>query len=122
MESSNKSIAILSTRGPFARSNAKESIDVALIFGSYEQNTHLFFQGDGVYQLMAEQQAEKINVNNFLKTFAAFHFYDLDKVYVCKKSLEERSLLENFHIENVHVLNTIEFSQALHQHQMIFNF
>jgi len=122
MENMNKSIAILSTSAPFSQSNAKEAMDVALIFGSYEQNTHLFFQGDGVYQLMAEQQPEKINVKNFLKTFSAFHFYDLDNVYVCKNSLEERSLLENFHIENVQVLNVNEFSQALHQHQTILNF
>ena len=118
----NKSIAILNTKAPFAQSNAKESMDVALIFGSYEQNTHLFFQGDGVYQLLTKQRPSNISIKDFLKTFSAFEFYDLNNIFVCQRSLTERKILADFHINNVQVLNNEDFTAALHQHPVIFNF
>ena len=122
MTKSAQSIAIINTKPPFACSNAKEAMDVALIFGSYELNTHLFFQGDGVSQLINGQSPEPISLKNFLKTFSAFEFYDLNHIYVCERSLSERKLLPNFHIDNVKVLNTEDFSTALHQHQILFTF
>jgi tRNA 2-thiouridine synthesizing protein C len=122
MTNLNKSIAILNTKAPFAQSNAKESIDVALIFGTYEQNTHLFFQGDGVYQLLNKQTPDNISIKDFLKTFSAFEFYDLNNIYVCQRSLTERKLLADFHISNVQVLSNEDFTTALHQHSVILNF
>ena len=116
------SVAILNTKAPFATMDAKESMDLALIMGSYEQNTHLYFQGDGVLQLIDQQSPETINLKNFLKTFSAFTFYDLDKVFVCKKSLEERQLTNTFHLDGVEILEQAEFSLALHRHSHIFRF
>ena len=117
-----KSIAILNTCPPFAQATAKEALDVALIYGSYEQSTHLFYQGDGVYQLISQQQPELITTKDFLKTFSAFEFYELDHVYVCQQSLAERGLQENFHIENVIVLPPNEFALMLKQHNVILTF
>ncbi|MEW6991655.1 sulfurtransferase complex subunit TusC [Colwelliaceae bacterium 6441] len=118
----NKTIGILNTSSPFGQSNAKDSLDVALIMGSYEQNTHLFFQGDGVWQLMDGQQPESINTKDFLKTFSAFEFYDIEKIYVCQESLTERGLSELFHIENVQVLNITDFSTKLSESDVILRF
>ena len=60
-----KSVAIINTNAPLSKANAKDALDVALIFGSYEQAVSLYFQGDGVYQLIAEQQPEKIQLEYF---------------------------------------------------------
>ena len=76
MATLNKKVAILNTKAPFAHATAKEALDVALIYGSYEQETSLFYQGDGVYQLVNEQQPELINAKNFLKTFL-FNLVDI---------------------------------------------
>lgn len=122
MANTSKSIAIVNNKPPFAHASAKEAMDIALIFGSYEQNTHLFFQGDGVYQLIADQNPNDIEIKDFLKTFSAFEFYDLHNIYVCQRSLVERELLADFHIDNVKVLEPSSFSLALHQHQVILNF
>ncbi|MCO4797750.1 MAG: sulfurtransferase complex subunit TusC [Colwelliaceae bacterium] len=117
-----KTIAILNTSSPFGQSDAKDALDIALIMGSYEQKTHLFFQGDGVWQLITKQDPECINVKNFLKTFAAFEFYDLEKIYVCKKSLEQRNLPVKFHIDNVQALDIDDFSLALNSSDIILRF
>ena len=117
-----KSVAIINTNAPLSKANAKDALDVALIFGSYEQSVSLYFQGDGVYQLIAEQQPEKVQQKDFLKTFAALEFYDIENIYVCHHSLIQRGLADNFSIENVQILNRNDFSTSLHQHQTILRF
>lgn len=115
-------LGILNTTAPFSSIAGKEALDIALIFGSFEQAVSLFFQGDGVYQLIGNQQAEKISTKNYLKTFSAFEFYDIDTVYVCKNSLIKRNLANDFHIENVTLLSKDEFAIRLKQHQHILRF
>ncbi|MFT6900108.1 MAG: tRNA 2-thiouridine synthesizing protein C [Colwellia sp.] len=117
-----KSVAVINASAPLSKANAKDALDIALIFGSYEQAVSLYFLGDGVYQLIAEQQPEKVEQKNFLKTFAALEFYDIENIYVCHHSMIERGLTNHFSIENVQVLNRDDFSTSLHQHQTILRF
>ena len=122
MSSTEKSVAIINSNAPLSKANAKDALDVALIFGSYEQSVSLYFQGDGVYQLIAHQQPEKVQQKDFLKTFAALAFYDIENIFICHDSLIQRGLADNFSIENVQVLNRNEFAISLHQHQTILRF
>jgi len=122
MTAKNKSIAIINSTAPFSRVNGKEALDLALIFGSYEQDTSLFFQGDGVYQLVKHLTPERISSKDYLKTFAAFEFYDIEHVYVCAASLTQRTLENDFHIDNVTVLSPDDFSKELHLRQIILRF
>ena len=116
------SVAILNASAPFSQANAKDALDVALIFGAYEQTISLYFQGDGVYQLIPKQNPESIQQKDFLKTFAALEFYDIENIYVCRESLAQRNLPESFSIENVQIFSREEFSTSLHQHQTILRF
>jgi len=116
------SIAIINSKAPFGSTAGKEALDVALIFGSYEQSVSLFFHGDGVYQLITNQQPELLGIKNYLKTFSAFEFYDIEKIYVCEKSLSDRQLHTNFHIENVDVLCSREFYEKLSLADTILRF
>ena len=117
-----KNLAIINSKAPFSSTYGKDSLDVALIFGSFEQEISLFFQGDGVYQLMANQSGATISVKDYLKTFSAFEFYDIEHIYVCQQSLIDRELSDSFHIENVQVLAATDFSLALKQHKHILRF
>ena len=119
---SNRTVAILNTEAPFSSATGKESLDTALIFGSYEQAISLFFIGDGVFQVIGDQNATEIEIKDYLKTFSALGFYDIENIYVCRESLTERNLPENFHISNIQVLSNKDFSQRLHQHNVIFRF
>ncbi|MGL1957469.1 MAG: sulfurtransferase complex subunit TusC [Colwellia sp.] len=115
-------IAIINSKAPFASANGKDALDIALIFGSFEQKVSLFFQGDGVFQLISGQDGTKISVKDYLKTFSAFEFYDLERVYVCQQSLIERNLAADFHIEQVQVLSIQVFAEKLAAHKTILRF
>ncbi|MBU2871464.1 sulfurtransferase complex subunit TusC [Colwellia sp. E2M01] len=115
-------LAIINSKAPFSSNHGKDALDIALIFGSFEQQVSLFFQGDGVYQLIANQDATLVSIKDYLKTFAAFEFYDIENVYVCQQSLSNRKLSEKFHVENVQVLASNEFRTAVNKHQHVLRF
>ena len=115
-------LAIINSKAPFSSNHGKEALDVALIFGSFEQKVSLFFQGDGVYQLIANQDGRLVSIKDYLKTFSAFEFYDIEDIFVCQQSLVNRQLDETFHINDVQVLTSIDFGLALNRHQHILRF
>ncbi len=115
-------LAIINSKAPFSSAVGKESLDVALIFASYEQGVSLFFQGDGVFQLVTGQDGSILSAKDYLKTFSAFEFYDIEQVFVCEKSLVERNLTNNFHIDGVTVANSKRFGEQLAQHKHILRF
>ena len=115
-------LAIINSKAPFSSNYGKDALDVALIFGSFEQKVSLFFQGDGVYQLIANQDGSLVSIKDYLKTFSAFEFYDIEDIYVCQQSLINRQLAETFHIDNVNVLASVEFGLALNRHQHVLRF
>jgi len=117
-----KTLAVLNSHSSFNANYGREALDIALIFGSYEQEVSLFFQGEGVRQLIAHQNAESIKYKDYLATFSALEFYDVENLYVCEESLQQRNLSTDFHVDNVHILNAEEFSQQLRQHQTILRF
>ena len=117
-----KPLAIINSKAPFSNTAGKDALDIALIFGSFEQPISLFFQGDGVWQLCKSQDGSLISIKDYLKTFSAFEFYDIENIYACKMSLTERNLSDTFHIENVAVLDSTAFADKLAEHNTIFRF
>ncbi|MBL4823467.1 MAG: sulfurtransferase complex subunit TusC [Colwellia sp.] len=117
-----KLTAILNAKAPYSNAAGKDALDIALIFGSFEQPTSIFFQGDGVWQLIQGQNGVIISVKDYLKTFAAFEFYDIENIYICQESLSERGLTADFHIEQVAVLASKEFADKLATHHTILRF
>lgn len=115
-------LAIINSKAPFGSTYGKDALDIALIFGSFEQKVSLFFQGDGVHQLTTGQDASLLSIKDYLKTFSAFEFYDIEDIYVCQQSLVNRQLSEEFHIENVQVLPSVAFADAINRHQHILRF
>ncbi len=121
-ETIENSLAIINSKAPYSNTAGKDALDIALIFGSFEQAISLFFQGDGVWQLIPAQDGASIFVNDYLKTFAAFEFYDIEGVYVCQKSLQDRNLNEDFHIKGVQLLKQTDFAKKLAEHPHILRF
>jgi len=117
-----KTLAIINAKAPYGNSAGKDALDIALIFGSFEQPVSLFFQGDGVWQLLSEQDGSIISVKDYLKTFAAFEFYDIEEVYICAASLTERNLPIDFHIDAIQVVNPTAFAEKLALHHTILRF
>lgn len=89
-----KKIAIINRQAPFNTADARESMDMALIFAAYDQQVTVIFIDDGVYQLLDGQNAELVDGKDFLATMKTFELYDIEQIIVCRQSLQQRGLGE----------------------------
>lgn len=117
-----KKYAIVNTSSTFKKFNAKEALDAALILASYEMDVSLFFIADGVYQTQASQNPELVSGKDFISSFKALGFYDIESIYISESCLRERQLSSNFAFKDVNLVNKNEFSMFLNQADVILTF
>ncbi|TGO03720.1 sulfur oxidoreductase [Candidatus Thiomargarita nelsonii] len=90
-----KKFLYVNRKAPYGTVYALESLEVVLIGAAFDQDVSLAFIDDGVYQLKKGQQtsvSSGIGMKDFSKTYRALEGYDVEKLYVDKKSMEERGL------------------------------
>jgi tRNA 2-thiouridine synthesizing protein C len=89
---SNKRILIVCRQAPYGNALAREAIDVALATAVFDQNLALLFIGDGVWQLLKNQQSESIAAKSQQKMLAALVLYDIEDIYVDSEALNSRNI------------------------------
>lgn len=77
----NKSLLVLVRYPPYGNSLARVSLDVALAAAAFDQEVSLLFLGDGVLQLLPEQDSRALGMKNQGRTLASLPLYDIDRVY-----------------------------------------
>ncbi|MFT6388335.1 MAG: tRNA 2-thiouridine synthesizing protein C [Cellvibrionaceae bacterium] len=87
-----KKIGIIIRHAPYGNNFAQETLDAILAASVYGQILTLIFIGDGVFQLLKEQDSKAIQQKSFEKQLTAFELYDLDRLFICKRSLDERGV------------------------------
>ena len=65
---------------PYGSSLARASLDVALAAAAFEQPVKLLFMGDGVLQLLPEQDSRAIGQKNIGRLLSSLPLYDIDMV------------------------------------------
>jgi tRNA 2-thiouridine synthesizing protein C len=78
----NKRLLLLIRHSPYGSSLARASIDVALAAAAFDQAVSLLFVGDGVLQLVPDQDTQQQGVRNLGKLLASLPLYDIEQVYV----------------------------------------
>ncbi len=82
MVAGRKSILVVVRRSPYGSSLARASLDVALSAAAFDLPLSLLFMGDGVLQLLTEQDSRGIGVKNIGRLLASLPLYDIEHVYV----------------------------------------
>ncbi len=83
MACSNKRTLLLVLRhSPYGSSLAKASVDVALASAAFNQAADLLFLGDGVLQLLPDQDSHRLGIKNIGRLLSSLPHYDIDSVYV----------------------------------------
>jgi tRNA 2-thiouridine synthesizing protein C len=116
------SIAIINQSAPYGTSHASESLDLAMIAGTFGQEISLFFIGDGVFQLLREQNPEIKGVKNLSKVMKSLVFFEVDKLYVCEHSMHERGLTQDNLCVSAVPLTQTTISEHLSSHSRIMVF
>lgn len=87
-----KRILFLLRQTPYQSSRAVEAIEAILVAGVFEQDVSVLFKGDGVWQLIKEQDGGAFGTRTVGKMLGALREYGVTKLFVCQPSLAERGL------------------------------
>ncbi|RXJ73423.1 sulfurtransferase complex subunit TusC [Veronia nyctiphanis] len=87
-----KKVGFVFSSAPHGSASGREGLDAVLSTSSYSENLALFFVGDGVLQLLKGQAPEKVLCRDYISTFKMLSLCDVEEIYVCQISLEERGI------------------------------
>lgn len=118
-------LAILFTQPPFGSSVSREGLDALLAASAFcdEEELAICFLNDGVFNLVAGQQPEKILQKDHIATFKLIELYDLTECFVCQESIVERGL-ENAEwvLNDVKKVSRNALFDVLHQADKVLTF
>lgn len=116
-------VAFVFTRAPHGTSAGREGLDAALATAALSEDIGLFFIGDGVLQLTADQQPAAIHSRHYAATFGVLALYDIEQCYLCLDSLTARGLAaEAPRVLDVKMLDAAALRQLLANYDRILTF
>ncbi|ABK44214.1 DsrE family protein [Magnetococcus marinus MC-1] len=72
-----------------------EGLEVKLIMAAYDADISVVFMDDGVFALRAGQDTKELGIKGFEATYGVMVDYEIEKVFVDRKSMEDRGMTED---------------------------
>lgn len=108
-----KKFMFVNRKPPHGTIYALEVLEMVLISAAFDQDVHLAFVDDGIYQIKKGQAPAEIGVKNFAPTYRALEGYDIEKLYVEAEGLAERGLTEDDLLVPVEVISRAEMGKLM---------
>ncbi|WP_413112812.1 sulfurtransferase complex subunit TusC [Thaumasiovibrio sp. DFM-14] len=89
-----KTLGFIFQSAPHGSVAGREGVDAVLASAAYCEQIKVFFLADGVLQLLSGQQPEHILSRSYAQSFKLFELYDIEDIYICQTSLQERGLVQ----------------------------
>ena len=119
---SGKKLLAIIRHSPYGDSLARTSIETALAASAFDQSVCLLFLGDGVLQLMPDQEPSALGSRNLGRLLASLPLYDIESVYVDAQAVSRyRVKLENTPVSAV-PLQPPEMVELLREHDLLLGF
>lgn len=117
-----KSFLFICRRAPYGNSLAREALDVALTAATFDQTVAMLFTGDGVLQLLAQQNPAAIGQKALDKQLAALPLYDIDTIYVDAAALSARGFEASQLNLPVQLLSAEQMTAQIAAHDVVMGF
>ncbi|MBI5163126.1 MAG: sulfurtransferase complex subunit TusC [Magnetospirillum sp.] len=115
-----KKFMYVNRKAPYGTIYALEVLEMVLISAAFDQDVHMAFLDDGVYQIKKGQDPMSgAGMKNFSPTYRALEGYDIEKLYVEQESLEERGLTEADLLVPVEVLSRADMAKLMGEMDVI---
>lgn len=107
---------------PYGSGLAKAALDTALATAAFDQPVDLLFIGDGVLQLIPDQDSHASGIKNLGRQLASLPLYDINRVYVDTQAATHYNLdLSKVPVE-AHPLNESEMRQLMTGYDHLLGF
>lgn len=107
---------------PHGSASGREGVDALLAASAYCEDITVIFMGDGVYQLLSGQQPVPILSKDYAPMFKLFELYDIEHVYVCQHSLQQRGLRCDDLLIDVIEIDQKTLQQHIQQSKQLLSF
>jgi len=111
----------ISRTAPYGSNRAQLCLDAAFAAAVFEQHVSYLFMDDGVYQLMANQEAEGISSKTLGRILETLDLYGIEDVFVLASSLEQRQLTAEDLLLPVKLVGKSEAAELLEHSDCVFN-
>lgn len=120
-QSATGNFTFISRSAPYGSNRAQLCLDSAFAAAVFEQQVSYLFMDDGVYQLVANQDAEAISSKTLGRMLETLDLYGIEDVMVLDSSLAERQLKEDDLLMPVTVIDAAAAKDLLARSQTVIN-
>lgn len=115
-------ILVMQRQAPYGNSLAREGVDYIFTCAAYDQDLSVLFSGDGVFQLIENQQSDHIKLKTHLGALKLFELYDIEKIYAISEDLLERNIEQTMLGIEVSIITRAEAKALIKTQQHIIGF
>lgn len=116
-----KKVLFVQQRAPYGSLFGREGLD-AILMGSAFVDCSVFFSGDGIFQILKDQQPDAIHLKNYSVTYEALEDYGVTRLYALDKDLEERGIDAGDLLVPVEILSSSMVAEMFDDHAAILSF
>ena len=87
-----KSVLIRMSKSPLNGLISGEQLETAMVAATFEQEVSILFIGDGVFNLLPVKKPKEVPGYNIEKMLLALPTFDVNALFICEPSLEQRKI------------------------------
>ncbi len=107
------------THSPVGNIIAKEAVDAALAFATYDQPIALLFSGVAVTSLRPQPESSAAGAKDLAKLLKSLPLFDVERVYLCQQSAEQHCITKEQCVVDVTLLDFTQQQALLQEAQHV---
>jgi len=107
---------------PHGSTAGEEAVEAILASSVFEPTLTVLFEGDGVLQLLADQQADTLGTRDVAANWTALPVYEVEDLRVHEPSLRQRGLSQADLILDVSLVDDAQMTALIAQADQILGF
>lgn len=114
-----KSISFIFNKAPYGDQSGRELLDICLMCSAFEMPISVIFKDEGVLQLLDNQEPDVLSMKNHAKTFKALELYGVEKLLICKQSLEQQNIQPNQLMDIATLVDSENITQTIEESEFV---
>jgi len=116
-----KKILLTQSKSPHGSINGQEGLD-AILMGSAFAECAVLFQGDGVYQLLRNQEPALLGSKDYAATYGALADYGVEEIFCIESDLKQRKITTEELLIPVNVLSRDTVLDFIRRFDLVLDF
>jgi tRNA 2-thiouridine synthesizing protein C len=117
-----KKLLLVLRHSPYGSSLARAAIDVALATAAFDQDVDLLFVGEGVLQLIPDQDGHQLGTKTIGRLLSSLPLYDITHVYADANAISRFSLNVSRSPIETRVLTALQMQQLMQSCDQLLGF